>query len=287
VVVGSGMSGIARRQRLLAGVAGTAVIVSLGLNTPVKAQNAPIWTGFYLGGNAGIAWGTSHFTTMVDCSGPAGTGYFCNGTGAGAANAAALDASGTGDASDTGFTGGAQGGYNYQWGNALLGLEADFEAFDLNGSRTGSGAFPVASPTIGSFPAGTTYSITQTFNTDWLFTFRGRLGWTVQPNLLLYATGGLAVTELKIAYVYSDSFGGSSSGSASSTKTGWTVGGGVEWAFNTHWTVRAEYLYLDFGKVTATGNVPSVAAKAGAQNALSTTGDLTASIARLGVNYRF
>lgn len=116
---------------------------------------------------------------------------------------------------------------------------------------------------------------------------RGRLGWIARPDLLLYATGGLAVTKLKVSYTYSDSFGGSSSGSASSTKTGWTVGGGIEWAFNTHWTVRAEYLYLDFGKVTASGIVPPVAAKAGAQSALSTTGDLTANIARLGVNYRF
>lgn len=155
------MSGFARRQRLLAGVAGAAIVVSLGLNAPARAQGAPMWTGLYLGGNAGVAWGTSHFTTSVDCSAPAGAGYFCNSTGAGAANAAALSASGTGDISDTGFTGGAQGGYNYQWGNALIGLEADFDAFNLGGTRSASGTFPVASPTIGSFPAGTAYTIGQ------------------------------------------------------------------------------------------------------------------------------
>lgn len=246
-----------------------------------------MWTGFYVGGNAGVAWGQSHFTTSVPCTGPGGSGYLCNSTGAGAANAAALSASGTGDANDTGFTGGIQGGYNYQWGMVVLGLETDFDALDLKGSRTGSGNYPVLSPSLGGFPAGTPYMITQTFSTDWLYTARGRLGWVAQPNLLLYATGGYALTRLKISYAYSDGAGGASSGNAASDKSGWAVGGGVEWAFTTNWTLRAEYLYLDFGKVTATGNIPSVAPKAGAQNALSTSGDLTANIARVGINYKF
>lgn len=282
------MSGIARRQRLLAGVAGAAIIVSLGLNTPARAQSALMWTGFYVGGNAGAAWGTSHFNTVVDCSNPVNTGYFCNNTGAGAANAAALDASGTGDITDTAFTGGVQGGFNYQWGSAVVGIETDFDSFNLGGSRTANGIFPVAGPIPpGALPAGTAYTITQSFDTDWLWTLRGRLGWLVQPNLLIYATGGWALTDLQVSFTYSDNNGARSSGSASSNKNGWTVGGGIEWAFNSHWTLRAEYLYLDFGKVTATGNVPAVAQKAGAQNALSTSGDLTANIARLGINYRF
>ena len=140
------MSGVARRQRLLAGVAGAAIVISLGLNTPARAQSAPMWTGFYIGGNAGAAWGKSHVSTLVDCSNPAGTGYFCNSTGAGTANAAALDASGTGDISDTAFTGGVQGGFNYQWGSAVVGIETDFDSFNLGGTRTANGVFPVAGP---------------------------------------------------------------------------------------------------------------------------------------------
>jgi outer membrane immunogenic protein len=279
---------IMRRKHLLASVAGAAALVSLGFDAPARAaQPAPMWTGFYVGGNAGAAWGQTNFTTQVPCVGAAGTGYFCNGTGAGAANAAALDASGTGTAKATGFTGGFQGGYNYQWGNKLVGLETDFDVLNLSGTRSGSGAFPVASPTAGSFPAGTAYTLSQSFSTDWLYTLRGRLGWLPDPRLLLYATGGWAVTRLHVSYAYSDSFGGLSSASATSEQNGWTVGAGVEWALTNNWILKAEYLYLNFGKVTAAGSVPSVALKAGAQNALGTTGDFTANIARVGVNYKF
>ena len=217
-----------------------------------------------------------------------GTGYFCNGTGAGAANAAALDASGTGDHNDTAFTGGVQGGFNYQWGSAVLGIETDYDSFNLGGTRTAKRHLPGgrALPP-GALPPGTAYTITQSFDTNWLWTLRGRVGWLVRPDLLVYATGGWALTNLEVSFTYSDNNGATSSGSASANKNGWTIGGGLEWALNNHWSVRAEYLYFDFGKVTATGNVPSTALKGGAQNALSTTGDLTANIARLGVNYRF
>ena len=140
---------------------------------------------------------------------------------------------------------------------------------------------------VPALPAGTAYTITQSFDTDWLMTVRGRLGGLFRPNLLLYATGGWARTNLQISFTYSDSNGAATGGSASSNLDGWTVGGGLEWAFNEHWSVRAEYLYTDFGSVTATGIVPPVPLKAGSQSSMSTTGDLTAHIARAGVNYRF
>jgi outer membrane immunogenic protein len=73
---------------------------------------------------------------------------------------------------------------------------------------------------------------------------------------------------------------------------GWTLGGGAEWALNRHWTLRAEYLYLNFGNVTANASVsdnvnvyPSNSATYTSN--LATTGNLTAHIARAGVNYRF
>ena len=108
------MSSAVRRQRLLAGVAGAAIVVSLGLNAPARAQGVPMWTGLYVGGNLGVAWGRAKTTTTVDCNVPAFPfPYICNNAGVGAADAAAIDAAGTSTDNDTAFTGGIQAGYNY------------------------------------------------------------------------------------------------------------------------------------------------------------------------------
>ncbi len=117
---------------------------------------------------------------------------------------------------------------------------------------------------------------------------RGRLGWLYRPNLLFYATGGAAFTRLEVKLSYSDGNGVTGAGSASAIKTGWTIGGGAEWALNNHWSVKAEYLYLDFGSVTAHATVGVPAGIKGAESStISTTGDLTAQIARVGINYKF
>ena len=283
------MSRVILRQRLLSGVAGAAVLVALGLNTPARAQSAPMWTGFYVGLNAGGAWSYSDVSTSVDCSPAPGTGYFCDSAATGAANAAALAASGTGRIDSQGFTGGIGAGFNYQLGSVVLGIETDFDAFDLGGTRQGNGIFPVAGPS-GVLPAGTAYSITTSVDTDWLWTFRGRVGILVQPNLLVYATGGVALTNLAVSFAYSDTNGGATSGSASATKTGWTIGAGLEWALNNHWSVKGEYLYLDFGSVGTSGtfSVTSTGGfKATGTSTVNTAADLTAHIARVGLNYKF
>ena len=79
---------------------------------------------------------------------------------------------------------------------------------------------------------------------------------------------------------------GTGTWSGSDTKVGWTVGGGLEWAWSRDWSVKAEYLYLDFGSVSAAGTIfnPGFV---GYANAISTSTDLTAQVARLGVNRRF
>ena len=289
------MSGVLLRQRLLSGVAGAAVLVALGLNTPARAQSAPMpmWTGFYIGLNAGGAWGRSDISTSADCSPAPGTGYICDSAGTGAANAAALVASGTGRIDSSAFTGGIEAGFNYQMGSVVLGIETDFDAFGLGGTRQANGIFPVAGPVAppgppAPLPAGTAYAIATSVDTDWLWTFRGRVGLLVQPNLLVFATGGVAVTNLSVSFNYSDTNGVTGGGSASATKTGWVLGGGLEWAINNHWSVKGEYLYLDFGSVTANGTVGVPAGFKGAQSStINTTADLTAHIARVGINYKF
>jgi len=80
-----------------------------------------------------------------------------------------------------------------------------------------------------------------------------RIG-VVLSNWLLYATGGLAVTELKPEWNFFTTVGNSTeSASASTTKAGWTVGGGVETMLPGRWVIGAEYLYVKFDSVSVTG----------------------------------
>lgn len=188
--------------------------------------------------------------------------------------------------SATGFTGGVQAGYNWQTNNFVYGLETDFGAFNLRGSRQGSGVYPVGGPGV---VAGTAYTVGSSFDTDWLFTFRGRLGWALPSGLMIFATGGLALTNVAVGNSFSDNFigGASESASTSKLKTGLALGVGAEWALNNRWTVKAEYLRVDFGKLTTTGTISNVSALPGYAQGISTTADLTGDIVRLGVNYRF
>ena len=72
----------------------------------------------------------------------------------------------------------------------------------------------------------------------------------------------------------------------SNTKAGWTVGGGIEYGIAGGWSVKAEYLYLQFDNVNGTGFLnPAVGASA--NNPFTHSFDLKANLARVGFNYRF
>ena len=268
---------------LLAGAA-TAVLAP----KPAAAQYYN-WTGFYVGLNAGADWGRSNASTSIPCTATANPpGYICTTT-SGVAQAAAVAANGTGGSTGNGFTGGVQAGYNWQINSIVSGLETDFGAFHLRSSRTVHA--PFLQPGAVAPQPGTSYSIGSSTDTDWLFTLRGRLGWAFS-NVLLYGTGGLAVTRVTVVALYGDNVNpgaccGAISGGGSATKIGLTVGGGGQWAFAKNWSVKAEYLFLKFGSVMAKSVISNPAIAAGYAQAVSTTADLTASIARLGVNYQF
>jgi outer membrane immunogenic protein len=198
----------------------------------------------------------------------------------------AISANGTGSIDARSATGGIQGGFNWQIGNVLYGLESDFSWFHLSGARAVTANYPVIRP-------ANIYTIGTSFETNSLFTLRGRLGWTAS-NLLAYATGGLALTNLRVANSFTDNVGalGAMGGASNSDqRTGWTVGGGLEWALNNHWTVRGEYLYVNFGnqRITAATTVTNPSPGfAGYSNALGApASDLTVQIARGGINYKF
>jgi outer membrane immunogenic protein len=276
------------KNRYLSSAAGVAVASVLGAAGSAQAQTLPSWQGFYVGAFAGGAWGRSDATTITNCS-VAGIppGYFCS-TPLGAANGLAVNTSGTGSMSGSGFTGGVQIGHNWQRGNFLYGAEADFGSFNLRGSRQASAFYPTAAGTVATTEL---YTVGSSFKTDWLFTLRARAGWA-RDNWLIFGTAGLAVTRLEVTTSFSDTNlpapGASGAGTASATKPGFAIGGGVEWAISNRWTVKGEYLFVNFGKVTANATVTHPGAGLAAYSqAISTTADLSAHLARAGVNYRF
>src|SRR5688572_13103210 len=189
--------GRARMRTGLASVIATALIA--GGSPALADSSSPTFGGAYIGLNAGAAWGSSGYATDPGClPNPAAPAVFCNAApSASAVNGDAVAASGSGDLSDAGFTGGIQGGYNWQSGKIVFGGEGDFGAFSFDKSINTTGAFPLVF-------AGTTYALSESASTNWLLTLRGRLGYTVLPNLLLYATGGLALTDFRFASSYSD-----------------------------------------------------------------------------------
>jgi opacity protein-like surface antigen len=225
------------------------------------------WTGFYVGANAGYAWGkTDVRASATPAFGPEFQDYF--------------NSNGTFGLRPKGFVGGAQAGFNYQTGVWVYGLEADVQSFNATASRdTGIIAAPV----------GQTGGFQDKFDTSWLVTIRPRLGVTID-RALIYATGGMAIAELKLSQQSSICSSGLClahlDGAASSTKVGWVVGGGVEHALTGNWSVKAEYLYVDFGTmglrrffVDITGVHPEFF--------IDNTANLRAHIARFGVNYKF
>ena len=125
--------------------------------------------------------------------------------------------------------------------------------------------------------------------TDWLVTIRPRVGWAFD-RFLVYGTGGLAVTHQhnSLTDIDSTTVGGviGTFNATSSQTVGWTAGGGIEYAIANNWSVKAEYLYLDFGDVTgsAGGGVSGLGLDSAS---VSVTSHLTANIVRAGLNYQF
>jgi outer membrane immunogenic protein len=136
------------------------------------------------------------------------------------------------------YTGGVQFGCNYQWGGAVWGVEGDFN---------GSGLDETA---LVAVPANDTWADrteTQSRKLPWFSTIRGRLGIAPLDGWLFYATGGLAIAQVRSDFSFLASDLNAHVGSTSTTRTGWTAGAGVEWTVAANWSMKFEYLYLDFG----------------------------------------
>jgi outer membrane immunogenic protein len=229
------------------------------MKAPAAMPSVYNWTGFYAGLNAGYAWGKSD-PTLQDVS------FF-----EGSPQVAA-----TPSLKPKGFIGGGQLGYNWQSGIWVLGAELDFSGLDVKASERVAGLF-VQGVNI--------FNTTFSSRYDWLFTARARLGVTIAPNSLLYATGGLAVTHAKDSVSTLNTANGvTADWSESETLVGGTVGAGVEYAFAPNWSVKAEYLYSKFkdSSPPLTGsNVGGVISGPVAEF------DHNLHVVRAGINYKF
>jgi outer membrane immunogenic protein len=265
----------------------TANAADLAVKAPLMppAPAAVNWTGFYIGGNVG--WANSRYSES-DVTGGASAlislpGGLPLGSGSGTAGFPGADVGNNSAAA------GAQIGFNYQIGQAVLGLEADIQATDLNGRFNNDGTL-----SLSGIPAELNSQIS--VRTDWYATVRGRLGYSF-GSLMPYVTGGLAITQEKATITNSGSILGSpsissASDSISKTLTGYAVGAGLEYALGGGWSIKGEYLHLGFGNQSFDSTTPFSGSLAPGITASGTTAvhaDVKTDfdIARVGVNYRF
>jgi len=154
-----------------------------------------------------------------------------------------------------GFLGGIQAGYNWQSGQMIYGVETDFQGSTVEASLSGI---------FGPF--------TLRNKVDWFGTLRARIGYTPIDRFMIYGTGGLAYGHVKSEFPFFGPF----TSSSSKTRAGWTVGAGAEYAINTNWTVKSEYLYTDLGNSTAFSSGP-----------VTLKSDVAFHTVRIGLNYKF
>ena len=204
--------------------------------------------GFYLGANVGAGYATAHHNDD--------DGYF---------NGGYADAGHTNTAS--GWNGGVQGGYNWQRGCTVFGVEIDWSWSSAKAQYT---AFP-------NYPGflGTIDSNLKSFGTA-----RTRTG-IIVDDVMLYVTGGLAWAN--VSNTYTQAFPGiNEQFSFSSTRWGWTVGAGSEWKFAANWSLKSEVLYMQFKEQQDT--FFSLVSPAGNYRFNNNN---NAVVARMGVNYIF
>jgi outer membrane immunogenic protein len=248
------------QRQLLAGVALVAMAGSaFAADMPLKAV-APVavydWSGTYIGGVVGGAWGTN------DISDP---GLGIVGTLLGVPVIQTVNSSG--------FIGGIEGGSRYQISKLVVGWEGDITWGGLNSTNTTSFTGPLI---------GVPFTRSLTADTKWVATAVSTVG-IAHNNWLLYGKAGVAWESVKCTDNWSvvgiPLFGGT----GSDTRTGWTVGTGIEWAFYNNWSIKAEYDYMDFGtkNVAINGSLLGLGIQAGIQD------NNHINQVKAGLNYRF
>ena len=195
---------------------------------PVAIAPAFTWTGFYVGVNGGVAFQDS------DNNRRGGRRGDDDGDGRGGRRG------GGGGGSDSSILGGGQIGYNMQFGMFVAGIEADIQAINFerinprlaNDRNNDDGRNNVNG------------NRNNEDEVDAFGTVRGRLGLAAFDRGLIYATGGLAWKSDE-----GNNGGGRNNGGGNGSENiGFTVGGGVEYAFTNNISLKVEGLYVDFSE---------------------------------------
>jgi len=271
-------------KKLLLASAATALLTGAAsaADLPRRAAPPPVftpvpvftWTGAYFGINAGYAFdASSNSTSSFAVPAPYGNGttaYFSQ-------------------RNQEGFSGGGQVGYNFQFtpgSGVVVGIEADAQYLDFGRSRNNALVVgPLAQGVYLTDPRGLS-------SLDFFGTVRGRLGYAFD-RVLVYGTGGFAYGSGSA----DRSFGGFAGND--SFRTGWTVGGGMEYALpvdsflnffrSSAVTVKVEGLYVNLDRntrnqgafvINAANNVPLVSNNIGRR-------DDEFAVVRAGLNYKF
>jgi outer membrane immunogenic protein len=258
------------RKQLLTGVSAVALFVAgssavtlfsdpadaADLRAPVRAAPAPIpapvysWTGCYVGAHVGWGWGNNHFTETSAFHGSGGT--------------AGIDTNGA--------LFGGQVGCNYEfWGNWVVGVQGDFAGTDINGKANDDILFPASDSSLA-------------LKTEWLASVTGRVGYAFWNNqVLVYVKGGGAWARNQWDVHDAGPFFGDPI--FSENRSGWTVGGGVEWTlWSPNWTAFVEYNFYDFNNG---GGTLTQLCSCGAVSNTFTAGRLELNTVKVGVNYKF
>jgi outer membrane immunogenic protein len=237
----------------IAAIAAAVAVPALAADLPPRTYApAPIavprmiynWSGCYIGGNVGGGWARNALSVTGNVLGvPVGPG------------------ADLGSNEGSSVIGGGQIGCDHQLGNWVIGAQGMFDFGNIDRSH-GIVTFP------GLFADNKVKD---------MFTVTGRIGYLFAPQVLAYFKGGGAWAKSSQFVTNAVGVGLESD---SNNRTGWTVGGGLEWMFAPGWSVFGEYNYMNFG--TRAVAVPVVV---GAAAVFST--ELTIQQALVGVNYKF
>lgn len=226
---------------------GAASAADLPVKAPrVVAAPAYSWTGCYVGPHLGWGWGRQ------DPSGTATTTLSSGST---------TSSSGAHGFESNGGLYGGQLGCNYQFAsNWVTGIEGSFSGANIHGTWN--------DPVLGAIG----------LETDWIASIVARLGFTASDNkLLFYVKGGAAWDhnkwDLSGAFVPGPSF--------SENRSGYTLGGGIEWAFMPKWSTFVDFSYYDFGGGS------TVSWTSGGNSDTFSTGHQRIETIMIGLNYKF
>ena len=228
------------KKLLITTAAALALSASAGLAAdlaPVPYYKAPpppppawSWNGCYIGGYAGGAGSSSVYATEPVSTG----GAFPPGTFYNAPFGAPFSIGGA-----SSFIGGGTLGCNWQWNSPLvLGIEGNIGGLHLRNSVVDPNSIAYGGDTRATATVG-----------DWYGVIAGRVGFSVD-RVLFYAKGGVAFANLSGSWLDTCTAApcgaGTLNATGSTTATGGALGGGIEYAFNPQWSVKAEYLWLGF-----------------------------------------